>query len=265
MAKRSIITDIRPDTYWELKNNGQLLVTKYLRLEAYPRNKGVYGFSGWDMNETRKGFRVYDADDKFLSTWYAVFLGEVFFRFPTVISSWKKMPTGSQYRNYIVEVVIDNESHLLYAQPGGKLSVLFENNIRRMTDKNCHEHVWRAWRSNFNKAEHQMDCFYHDIDLEPIDMSRISENHCHIIDETPYKDIDWFRPPIPTELDKDSKKLLKDDRVSTVAQYLKEKVIPLEIHPPEESDYISWFTKLAGLNPIQARKVYEHRDYYGMI
>ena len=266
MKDRSIYTELKEEAFQNLLSQGLVLVSRYLRIEPYPRNTGIYGFSGWDKNKTKGKYRVYEASKGnipvFMSTWYAQFLGEVFFRFPTVRSSWHRPPGGGAFRKYIVEVSIDGHSELLYFEPGSGMKTKIESAVRTMTDLDCHEYVWRIHKNQFGNGEYLLDCYYHDEDLSTVNRGRMSEAMTEIVSQDPGPKTDWDNHPEDVKMSVKDKKLLKDERLSSVVYHLKDKIIPRLAHRPDESDYISLLTDLAGLSITEAKDVYKFRSIY---
>lgn len=262
---KSSFSTFREEIYNKMVENNQIIITKYLRLEPYPRNHGVYGFSGWDQNRVGKNYKVYDGrmgeNEVFLSTWYAQFLGECFFRFATTRSSWKS-PGSGRHRRFIVETSIMGRTQLLYFIPSGKLAIYITNALRTMTDEDCHEYVWRIHKNTFGNGETNLDCYYHDIDLQPIERKKLSVDHLKIIDSEIGNKCLWDTHPPDTELNKSERKVLEGERLSTTVRHMKDKVIPRLPHRPREDDYISLLMDLAGATPSEAQKVWENRSYY---
>lgn len=263
---RSVLTKLRSDVFNDLHEQGQVVITKYLKLAPYPRNRGIQGFAGIDKNMTGNSYLVYHngKTGKFISTHYYQFNGEVYFRFPTVMSTFDDGIYGS-YRKYIVEIVAEGRSYLCYLLPGGGLRTLVENAVRTMTDKNCYHYVWRAHRMTFGKRyPYQMDLYYRDDNLKQISHGRISSDHTKIINDRSDNNTDWYCPPKPTKVGKRDLKIMGKDRVASTVQHIKDKILPMMDRKPEPSDYISWFVSLAGETPVNAKLITEHRDYYAL-
>jgi len=263
MKDKSVYDMIRKDVFDQLVKEDQIVITRYLKLEGYPMNHGLYGFAGWDKNKVGNNFRVFENNGRFFATWYAQFNGECLFRFVTVNSTRHSVLGGGSYPRYIIEANIDGLTRTIYLCPRGKLRTLVETAVREMNDSNCHEFVFRAWRNEFGKQEHYLDVYYHDVSLPTIDRSNLDSAKTKIMKNSNGPKVVWDDTiEEPRKYTKKEEKLLKADKVCGVVQFLKDKVIPRHRTRPEDSDYLSWFGKYAGLKLNDARTVTQLRGYY---